>query len=111
MKQIPYKSPLTPNIDSNKTKTDDVDSTNEWRIKRDFPAGMTGHRKSTTILIIGCDLIMLGGGIVSATVVPKAKVKLKYVAKLQLNLGLGIFFLGEDRKKMEGTREIFFEMS
>lgn len=110
MKQIPSKSPLTPNIDSNKTKTDDVDSTNKWRIKHDFPAGMTGHRKSTTIFIIGCDLIMLGGGIVSATVVPKAKVKLKYVAKLKLNLGLGIYF-GRRSKEDGGNKRDFFKMS
>jgi len=45
-----------------------------------------GAEKSTTILIIGCDLIMLGGGIVSATVVPKAKVKLKYAWFMVSNL-------------------------
>lgn len=37
-----------------------------------------GAEKHTTILIIGCDLMMLTGGIVSAMVVPKAKVGLKY---------------------------------
>eukprot|EP00434_Breviolum_minutum_P000224 symbB.v1.2.000186.t2/scaffold21.1/size436794/5 len=45
-----------------------------------------GAEKSTTIFIIGCDLIMLGGGIVSATVVPKAKVKLKYAWFMVSNL-------------------------
>lgn len=51
---------------------------------------------------------MLGGGIVSATVVPKAKVKLKYVAKLKLNLGLGIFF-GRRSKEDGGNKRDFFK--
>jgi len=38
-----------------------------------------GAKKHTTIFIIGCDLMMLVGGIVSAMFVPKAKVMLKYV--------------------------------
>ena len=39
-------------------------------------------RKHTTIFIIGCDLMMLVGGIVSAMFVPKAKVMLKYVSRV-----------------------------
>ncbi|CAK9021926.1 unnamed protein product [Durusdinium trenchii] len=37
-----------------------------------------GAEKHTTILVIGCDLIMHATGIVSAMVVPKEKVKVKY---------------------------------
>jgi len=37
-----------------------------------------GAEKHTTILVIGCNLIMHAAGIVSAMVVPKEKVKVKY---------------------------------
>ena len=61
-----------------------------------------GAEKATTIFIIGCDLMMLTGGMVSALLVPKGKTTLKYVwftmsvcffaimvAALQVDVALG----------------------
>ncbi|CAE7405130.1 aop3, partial [Symbiodinium pilosum] len=78
-----------------------------------------GAEKHTTILIIGCDLLMLTGGIVSAMIVPKAKVLQKY-----LWFGISIFFYtvmiialqvdvanGTALKKPEDVQRLFSQLS
>lgn len=58
-------------------------------------------RKHTTIFIIGCDLMMLVGGIVSAMFVPKAKVMLKYVSRVSESHFILFFFV--HKKCRRGT--------